>query len=109
MTTQTNNAAAAETEGSAPIISQFERAFGLSRVNGSFFRQGFNFGSPEVSDEDIEEARRMAQAEEGRMDEQEMARLLAISDDDPDRARRLAAAFEHEQRLQNDLRSAGLL
>ncbi|KAF9055509.1 hypothetical protein BDZ89DRAFT_975973 [Hymenopellis radicata] len=109
-TQQTTPATTTEGQGSQPVMTQFERAFGLHRLSsGDFFRQGFVFGGRrDDDDDDDDEARALAAAEEGHSEE-EIAQLLAIAPDDPDRARIITAALDNERRLQQDLRAAGLL
>jgi hypothetical protein len=90
------------------VVSQFERAFGLSGISrGELFRQGFGLGRNRVHDED-EEVNRVARAEEGD-GSGETDVMLPMDPNDPDRNRALLDALARDRRLQHDLRAAGLL
>jgi len=83
--------------------SQFDRLFGL---RADMLRQGFGFGPRAESEAD----RTVTRAEEGHSTEvTENDLIIHISPDDPNRERLIREAVMNEQRLQNELRAAGLL
>jgi hypothetical protein len=107
-----DNAPAPTTQAN-PIISHFESSFslrGMSRAD--LFRQGFGFGATR-NREDDEATREAVRAEEGESNGHEHSMetdpMIPLHPSDPERSRAIIQAFANEQRLQRDLREAGLL
>ncbi|KAG5634312.1 hypothetical protein H0H81_002464 [Sphagnurus paluster] len=121
---------ASQRDSSQPPVSSSPLAF-LSRIDSNFslrgttrmdlFRQGFGFGGrgrTTSTEEPMTAAVRAA--EEGHalphqtLNEEQLTALetdymIPIDPSDPNRSRLLLAAMQHDQRMQRDLRSAGLL
>lgn len=97
-----------------PIISNFESTFslrGMSRVD--LFRQGLGFGIARNREND-DAARDAVRAEEGESNAHERSiretdPMIPLDPSNPERSRAIIQAFANEQRLQRDLREAGLL
>ncbi|GLB33942.1 putative protein of unknown function (DUF2370) [Lyophyllum shimeji] len=110
---QDNSNPPAETPSPFTLLSRMEHNFGLrgtSRVE--LLRQGFGLGRSRSTEEDA--ATRAAEEGTARPHEDdEHARetdyMIPIDPNDPERSRRIQEALEQDRRLQNDLRSAGLL
>jgi len=105
--------APAPTTRANPIISHFESSFslrGMSRAD--LFRQGFGFGATR-NREDDEATREAVRAEEGESNGHEHSMetdpMIPLDPSNPERSRAIIQAFANEQRLQRDLREAGLL
>ncbi|KAH8830463.1 hypothetical protein DL96DRAFT_1593016 [Flagelloscypha sp. PMI_526] len=101
------------------ILSRLELAFGLNSAGrAEFFRSGLGLRSPSTANSTGEPATR--RADEGRGDDsddeddrehRETDFMLAVDTTDrtPAEREQIRVAVEHEQRLHNELRAAGLL
>lgn len=110
LASQRNNAPAPTTRA-GPIISSFESSFSLRGMSrAELFRQGFGFGTAR-NREDDEATREAVRAEEGGHEHsiRETDAMIPLDPSDPERSRAIIRAFANEQRLQRDLREAGLL
>lgn len=110
---QRDNAPAPTTRAN-PIISHFESSFSLRGMSrAELFRQGFGFGATR-NREDDEATREAVRAEEGESNGHEHSLretdpMIPLDPSNPERSRAIIQAFANEQRLQRDLREAGLL
>jgi len=113
LASQRDNAPAPTTQATA-IISQFESSFGLRGMSrADLFRQGFGFGATRHREND-EATREVVRAEEGESNAHEHSTrdtepMIPLDPSNPERSRATIRAFANEQRLQQDLREAGLL
>ncbi|PPQ83280.1 hypothetical protein CVT25_004019 [Psilocybe cyanescens] len=88
------------------IVSHLESSFGLRGVSRSdFFRQGFGLGPRQPN---ADETIRAAEEGDAPHSAQETDPMLALDPADPN-SRAVIEAYANEQRLQRDLREAGLL
>lgn len=93
------------------MVSRIEQVFGLrggSRVD--LFRQGFGFGRHRNQEE--EEGTRAvirAEAGEAREVQETQPAIPPLDPNDPQRNQAVLEALSREQRLQSELRRAGLL
>ncbi|KAK7061839.1 hypothetical protein R3P38DRAFT_2596624 [Favolaschia claudopus] len=97
LASQSENSAAAPQQSTGPIMSNWERGFGLRGISQSdFLRQGFGF-APRHAPEP---------REDGSPEESE---FMIPEDTDPERARQMQEAIQNERRLHAELRAAGLI
>lgn len=105
-----NSSSTTRSNPGGPIVSQLESSFGLRGISRiDLLRQGFGFG-PSRRENDDESTHIIVQAEEGNAPHspRETDAMLTLDPNDP-RSRVIMAALANEQRLQRDLREAGLL
>jgi len=113
LASQRDNAPAPTSQANA-IISHFESPFSLRGMSrAELFRQGFGFGATR-NREDAEAALEVVRAEEGESNAHEHSiretePMIPLDPSNPERSRAIIRAYANEQRLQQDLREAGLL
>ncbi|KAF9008944.1 hypothetical protein BDQ17DRAFT_1349254 [Cyathus striatus] len=109
---QSSSGTAPSVQPTRSFTSRVEQLFALRGVSRSdFFRQGFGLGRRNEANED-EDVRQIVRAEEGEaspVDARETDFMISPDTNDPERAHAVQRVLQNERRLQDDLRSAGLL
>ncbi|KAJ3517985.1 hypothetical protein NLJ89_g152 [Agrocybe chaxingu] len=91
------------------IFSQIESTFGLHGSPARISSDKVRVGPRHNADDEVLRAHALAERGESRQDAAEIEPMIPGDPNDPERARLIAAVIANEQRLQRDLREAGLL